>query len=78
MKFTVLKVIIPIGKLFGLLPLVWAVVRNRPEDMGLRPYGSEPSNGQTDLPTSQTPEGIALSTALRQPQTWKLVYLGFT
>ena len=63
--------------LAGVLPLVLAFVRNRPEDIGLQPYGAKsPSRTATPAPHHPT-EGIPFRQALSQPQTWVLIYLGF-
>jgi sugar phosphate permease len=63
--------------LIGILPLVWTVIRNRPEDMGVRPYGEglpgEPVATGADGATAD----VTLRQALRAFGTWKLIYLGF-
>lgn len=63
--------------LAGVLPLVLAFVRNRPEDIGLQSYGAR-APGRTATSTSPRPtEGIPFRQALAHPQTWILIYLGF-
>jgi len=63
--------------LAGVLPLVLAFVRNRPEDVGLQPYGTRAPRRTTPSASSRPPEGIPFRQALSQPQTWILIYLGF-
>jgi sugar phosphate permease len=63
--------------LVGVLPLIWAVVRNRPEDVGLRPYGAMPPGRATTTGPRRPTEGIPFREALARPQTWILIYLGF-
>ena len=63
--------------LVGVLPCIWAFVRNRPEDVGLQPYGaSSPKRAETTR-AARAADGIPFRQALAQPQTWVLVYLGF-
>jgi MFS family permease len=48
------------------LIVVLLVVRSRPEDMGLQPYGGEPATAQGAAPLA----GIALADAARLPTFW--------
>jgi sugar phosphate permease len=61
----------------GVFPLVLAFVRNRPEDIGLQPYGARAPQRVAGPGPSRPAEGISLRQALSQPQTWALIYLGF-
>jgi sugar phosphate permease len=63
--------------LIALLPLIWAFVRNRPEEMGLRPYGDAVGGAPATTTTGTPMLGIPLREALRTFQTWQIVYLGF-
>ena len=63
--------------LVGVLPSIWAVVRNRPEDVGLHPYGSTSPRQTATTGPSRAAEGIPFREALAHPQTWVLIYLGF-
>ena len=63
--------------LIVMLPLIWAFVRNRPEDMGLRPYGEEDAGAPATTTAGPPNLGIPLREALRTLQTWQIVYLGF-
>lgn len=63
--------------LVGVLPFIWAFVRNRPEDIGLHPYGTTSPRGATTAEPSRSTEGIPFRQALAHPQTWVLIYLGF-
>ena len=63
--------------LIGILPLVWAYIRDHPEDVGLRPYGAGPPGGPLATITGHTTAGVSLRQALHQPRTWQIVYLGF-
>ena len=63
--------------LVGVVPLVTIVIRNRPEDMGLRPAGEEVPHVAAPVPTPRAPSGVPLRQAVRTSLTWKLVYLGF-
>jgi hypothetical protein len=58
------------------VPTIWIFIRNRPEDMGMQPYGAD---GATPMPepTTASSAGIPLSQAVRTMQMWKLIYLGF-
>ena len=58
------------------VPLIFVFIRNRPEDVGMQPYGADDST-PTPGPTSTAPAGIPISQAVRTAQMWKLVYLGF-
>jgi MFS family permease len=53
----------------------WAMVRNRPEDMGQTPDGlpEEKTAAGDDLPSADT--GWTLKKALRQPATWLLIMM---
>jgi len=63
--------------LAGVLSCIWPFVRNRPEDIGVQPYGiSSPKRAETTR-TPRPADGIPFRQALAQPQTWVLVYLGF-
>jgi len=59
------------------MPAVLIFIRNRPEDVGMQPYGADES---TPVPGPTTPAsaGIPLSQAVRTMQMGKLIYLGFT
>lgn len=61
--------------LIGMLPLIWVFIRNRPEDIGLQPAGETDAGPAPRADAS--PPGIPLHQAIRQPRTWKLLYLGF-
>jgi sugar phosphate permease len=63
--------------LLGVLPLIWAFVRNRPEDVGLHPYGITPPGRAATPGPGRAAEGIPFRQALVSPQTWALIYLGF-
>ena len=63
--------------LVGVLPFIWAFVRNRPEDIGLHPYGTTSSKRAVRTGPSRPADGIPFRQALAQPQTWILIYLGF-
>ncbi|MBI3329492.1 MAG: MFS transporter [Nitrospinae bacterium] len=63
--------------LVGVLPCIWAFVRNRPEDVGLHPYGATSPRGAATTGPSRPTEGIPFRQALANPQTWVLIYLGF-
>jgi sugar phosphate permease len=63
--------------LIGILPVVWTVVRTRPEDMGLRPYGEALPGEPVATGADGAAAGVTLRQALRALGTWKLVYLGF-
>ncbi len=54
--------------LVGVLPLVWAFVRNRPEDVGLQPYGTKPPSRAATTVPSRPSEGIPFRQALAQPR----------
>lgn len=58
------------------VPVIVLFIRNRPEDVGMHPYGAEDA-ALTPGPSNTTPAGIPLSQAVRTAQMWKLVYLGF-
>ncbi|ETW95699.1 MAG: hypothetical protein ETSY1_29570 [Candidatus Entotheonella factor] len=63
--------------LIGVVPFVWAFIRNRPEDIGQRPYG-ESTAAQPAASAGPAPaQGVSLQGALRSAKMWKLVYLGF-
>ncbi|MGQ4808448.1 hypothetical protein NKDENANG_01831 [Candidatus Entotheonellaceae bacterium PAL068K] len=62
--------------LMGMFPLVWAFIRNRPEDVGLQPLGEGAPGASAPAAGSATP-GLSLRQALNTGQTWKLIYLGF-
>lgn len=63
--------------LLGVVPFVWVLIRNRPEDIGQRPYGegtsTQPGTSAGPAPAS----GVPLREALHSAKMWKLVYLGF-
>jgi sugar phosphate permease len=59
------------------LPSVWAFVRNRPEDIGLHPYGMRSPRQAPTAGPSRVADGIPFRQALAHPQTWVLIYLGF-
>jgi MFS family permease len=61
----------------GMLPLVWALIRDRPEDMGLRPYGTPAVAGGTPPVGAGATPGVSRREALRSSRTWYLLYLGF-
>jgi sugar phosphate permease len=63
--------------LIGVLPCIWAFVRNRPEDIGLHPYGAMSPKRAAPTGLSRPADGIPFRQALAQPQTWILIYLGF-
>jgi sugar phosphate permease len=63
--------------LVGVLPFIWAIVRNHPEDVGLHPYGTTLPRQAPTTGVSHLVEGIPFRGALAQSQTWVLVYLGF-
>jgi sugar phosphate permease len=63
--------------LVGVLPFIWAFVRNRPEDIGLHPHGTTLPRQAATTGESRPVEGIPFRAALGQPQTWVLIYLGF-
>ena len=65
------------GLLAGVLPLVLAFVRNRPEDIGLQPYGAKAPSRMGTPVSGRLTEGIPFRQALAHPQTWILIYLGF-
>jgi hypothetical protein len=56
---------------------IWAFVRNRPEDVGMQPYGTTSSRRTATTGSSRPADGIPFRQALAHPQTWTLVYLGF-
>ncbi len=58
------------------VPLIFVFIRNRPEDVGMQAYGA---NETTPMPgpAPAVAAGIPISQAVRSPQMWKLVYLGF-
>jgi sugar phosphate permease len=58
------------------VPAIFIFIRNRPEDVGMQPYGADdftPAPGPTNTALAGTP----LSQAVRTMQMWKLIYLGF-
>ncbi len=64
--------------LIGVVPFVWALIRNHPEDIGQRPYG-EGASAQPATSAGPAPvQGVHLREALYSAKMWKLVYLGFT
>jgi sugar phosphate permease len=63
--------------LVAVLPCIWAFVRNRPEDVGMQPYGTTSSRRTATTGSSRPADGIPFRQALAHPQTWTLVYLGF-
>ena len=63
--------------LVGVVPLVMIVIRNRPEDMGLRPAGEEVPSGSAPVSAPSPTSGVPLRQAVRTSLAWKLVYLGF-
>jgi sugar phosphate permease len=63
--------------LVAVLPCIWAFVRNRPEDVGMQPYGTTSSRRTATTGSSRPADGIPFRQALAHPQTWILVYLGF-
>ena len=58
------------------VPVIVIFIRNRPEDIGMQPYGAEDSAPPAG-PSHTAPAGLSISHALRTAQMWKLVYLGF-
>jgi sugar phosphate permease len=66
-----------VALLIGILPLAWTVIRNRPEDMGLRPYGEVLPGEPVATGAVGATAGMTLRQALRALVTWKLIYLGF-
>ncbi len=63
--------------LIGVVPFVWAFIRNHPEDIGQRAYG-EDAAAQPGTSAGPAPvQGVALREALHSAKMWKLVYLGF-
>ncbi len=58
--------------LLGVLPYIWAVVRNRPEDIGLHPYGTTAPRRAATTGPSRPADGIPFRQARTQPQTWVL------
>ena len=63
--------------LVAVLPCIWAFVRNRPEDVGMRPYGTTSPRRTATMGSSRPADGIPFRQALAHPQAWILVYLGF-
>jgi sugar phosphate permease len=63
--------------LVAVLPCIWAFVRNRPEDVGMQPYGTTSPRRTATTGSSRPADGIPFRQALAHPQTWILVYLGF-
>jgi sugar phosphate permease len=63
--------------LVGVLPFILAFVRNRPEDVGLHPYGTTSPERTAAKGSGRPTDGIPFRQALTQPQTWILIYLGF-
>jgi sugar phosphate permease len=63
--------------LVAVLPCIWAFVRNRPEDVGMRPYGTTSPRRTATTGSGRPADGIPFRQALAHPQTWILVYLGF-
>jgi sugar phosphate permease len=58
------------------VPAILICIRNRPEDVGMQPYGADDAT-PTPGPTTTASAGIPLSQAVRTMQMWKLIYLGF-
>jgi sugar phosphate permease len=58
------------------VPVILLFIRNRPEDLGMQPYGAEDS-APTPGPSNPAPAGIPISQAVHTAQMWKLLYLGF-
>jgi sugar phosphate permease len=58
------------------VPAILIFIRNRPEDVGMQPYGADDAT-PTPGPTTTASAGIPLSQAVRTMQMWKLIYLGF-
>jgi len=59
-----------------IVPAIFIFIRNRPEDMGMQPYGADDAI-PTPGPTHTASAGMRLSQAVRTMQMWKLIYLGF-
>jgi predicted MFS family arabinose efflux permease len=59
------------GAAVALFALVFALMRDRPEDLGLLPYGRRPERGPVVVPRPLAPLG-ALGYALRKPAFWVL------
>jgi sugar phosphate permease len=62
--------------LAGIVPAILIFIRNRPEDVGLQPYGADDAT-PTPGPTNTASAGMRLTQAVRTIQMWKLIYLGF-
>lgn len=58
------------------VPVIFLFIRDRPEDVGLQPYGADAVT-PTPGPTHTASAGMPLSHAVRTMQMWKLIYLGF-
>ncbi len=63
--------------LVGAMPLVWAFIRNRPEDVGLQPLGEEATAAPAPSPRGRAAPGASLRQAFGSVRLWKLIYLGF-
>lgn len=64
--------VLGIGMLVVGLPIVW-MVRNRPEDMGLRPDGEAPLPPGTDTAAvGKAPPGMGFSQGLRSRTFWRI------
>lgn len=59
-----------------LLPTVLFLVRERPQDLGLEPYGNEADAG-TDAALEARAVGMTLGQALRTPQLWSILVAFF-
>lgn len=63
--------------LIGVVPFIWAFIRNHPKDIGQRPYGEGADTPSAPSASPAPVQGVALREALYSAKMWKLVYLGF-
>jgi hypothetical protein len=56
---------------------VWVFIRNRPEYVGLQPYGGTPAPVPGAAAEQSLTFWAALRQALQRPHTWNFIYLGF-
>lgn len=72
--------LIGIGGILILLPVIWLVVRDKPEDMGLCPYVENAS--PNDATCTYRPTGLTRNQAAKTPAFWFLMlglfFCGFT
>ncbi|MFC2706054.1 MAG: MFS transporter [Olsenella profusa] len=59
--------------LVGTLPFTLLVVRSRPEDKGLLPYGASEADDGNEAAAPDTGAGVSASAAMRLPAFWALV-----